>query len=257
MIVLKSREEIEKMRKAGRIVAEVLDMVAREADVGVTTAYLDGLAERLIRERGGRPAFKGYKPDFIRSGPFPATLCTSINSEIVHGIPDERTLKDGDLLSVDTGAELDGYFGDAAVTVLVGRRSRKAKRLAEVTRECLLAAIRMCKPGNHLGDISHTIQTKAESRGYSVVRRFVGHGIGTRMHEDPPVPNYGEPGSGPLLKSGMVLALEPMVNIGGSEVDASPDRWVVRTKDGSLSAHFEHTVAITENGPDILTVLEV
>lgn len=253
MIVLKSAREIGKMRDAGLVVADVLEAVCRIAGVGVTTRELDDAAELLIRERGAVPAFKGYQPEFIRCGPFPATLCTSVNDGIVHGIPDDRPLEDGDLLSIDTGAELDGYFGDAAVTVLVGKASPEAARLREVTRRCLDAAIRVCRPGNRLSDISNAVQTTAESEGFSVVRRFVGHGIGTKMHEDPPVPNYGEPGKGPVLKPGMVIAIEPMVNQGGYEVEASPDQWPVYTKDASLSAHFEHTVAITENGPAVLT----
>lgn len=250
---MKSPREIEKMRLAGRLVADVLEMVADTAAVGVTTKELDERAERMMREGGGVPAFKGYQPEFIKSGPFPATLCTSVNSEVVHGIPDGRPLEEGDLLSVDTGVELDGYFGDAAITIVVGDGSIEARFLADVTRRALEAAIGMCRPGNHLSDVSHAVQEVAESEGYSVVRRFVGHGIGTSMHEDPPISNYGEPGKGPVLKPGMVLAIEPMVNMGTWEVDASPDYWRVCTKDGSLSAHFEHTIAITEGGPDVLT----
>ena len=253
MIILKSPEEIEKMRAAGRLVADALATVVRAAGVGVTTRDLDQRAERLIRKGGGVPAFKGYQPDFIECGPFPATLCTSVNSEVVHGIPDERPLEDGDLLSVDTGAQLEGYFGDAAVTVVVGKGNREAQALADVTRHALEAAIEKCRPGNHLSDVSYAIQEVAESEGCNVVRRFVGHGIGTRMHEDPPIPNYGEPGKGPMLKAGMVLAVEPMVNLGTGKVEASPDRWQVYTKDGSLSAHFEHTIAIGEDGPEVLT----
>lgn len=253
MIILRSPEEMEKMRRAGGLVAEVLDALIRAVGVGVTTRELDETAERMIRDGGGVPAFKGYQPDFIRCGPFPATLCTSINNAVVHGIPDDRPLGDGDLLSIDTGVELDGYFGDAAVSIIVGEGNEEARRLAAVTLGALESAIRKCVPGNRLSDVSHTIQEVVESEGYSVVRKFVGHGIGTRMHEDPPVPNYGGPGNGPALKPGMVLALEPMVNIGTSEVEASPDCWPVYTKDGSLSAHFEHTVAVTGRGPDVLT----
>jgi methionyl aminopeptidase len=254
MIVLKSHREIEKMRVAGRLVGDVLAAVADAAAVGVTTEELDERAEEIIRNSGGIPAFKHYQPDFIKCGPFPATLCTSVNSEVVHGIPDGRPLEEGDLLSVDTGAQVDGYFGDAAITFVIGDGNIEGRLLADATRRALEAAIRMCKPGNHLSDISHAVQELAESEGYSVVRRFVGHGIGTSMHEDPPIPNYGEPEKGPVLKPGMVLAVEPMVNVGTWEVDASPDYWRVCTRDGSLSAHFEHTIAITESGPDVLTV---
>lgn len=253
MIDLKSREQIEKMRAAGRLVAAVLEAVARAAGRGVTTLELDELAEEIIRDAGAVPAFKGYQPEFISCGPFPATLCTSVNSEVVHGIPDDRPLRDGDLLSVDTGVELSGYFGDAAVSIIIGKADPEVVRLVDTTRRALNAAIGMCWPGNRLSDVSHAVQSLAESEGFSVVRRFVGHGIGTSMHEDPPVPNYGEPGNGPQLKPGMVLAIEPMVNIGTHEVVATPDCWQVYTKDGSASAHFEHTVAVTENGPDVLT----
>lgn len=253
MIILKSRREIEKMRQAGRLVRRVLDAVTDMADIGITTRELDEAAERTIRDGGGVPAFKGYRPEFVKCGPFPATLCTSINDEVVHGIPDDRPLEDGDILSIDTGVELEGYFGDAAVSIALGNCSVGVRSLIQVTRNALDAGIGACRPGNRIGDISSAIQTVAESSGFSVVRRFVGHGIGTRMHEDPPVPNYGVPGTGPVLKPGMVLALEPMVNMGSSEVEASADCWRVATRDGSLSAHFEHTVAITESGAEVLT----
>ncbi len=253
MIILKSRREIEKMRQAGRLVRRVLDAVADMADVGITTRELDEAAERMIREGGGVPAFKGYRPEFVKCEPFPASLCTSINDEVVHGIPDDRPLEDGDILSIDTGVELEGYFGDAAVSIALGDCTVDARSLIQVTRNALDAGIGACRPGNRIGDISSAIQTVAETAGFSVVRRFVGHGIGTRMHEDPPVPNYGVPGTGPVLKPGMVLALEPMVNMGSSEVEASAECWRVATRDGSLSAHFEHTVAITESGAEVLT----
>jgi methionyl aminopeptidase len=253
VIILKSAEEIEKMRRAGSLVARVLEAVVEKADVGVTTLELDELAERMIREAGAVPAFKGYQPDFIKCGPYPATLCTSLNSQVVHGIPDERPLEDGDILSIDTGVELDGYFGDAAVSVVVGEAGPEVQKLMDVTKHSLEAAIVMCRPGNRVGDVSHAVQAVVEAEGLNVVRRFVGHGIGTSMHEDPPVPNYGTPGTGPVLKAGMVFALEPMVNMGTYEVEASADCWPVHTADGSLSAHFEHTVAVTEDGPDVLT----
>lgn len=253
MIILKSPAEIEKMRRAGQLVAKVLRAVREKVAVGVTTLELDTMAEKIIRDAGGVPAFKGYLPHFIESGPFPATLCTSVNSEVVHGIPGERPLQEGDLLSIDTGALLDGYYGDAAISVSVGKERPGARKLMEVTEHALEAGIVMCQPGNRMGDLSNAIQSVVEAEGFSVVRSFVGHGIGKEMHEDPPVPNYGARGKGVVLKAGMVLAIEPMVNEGGYEVAASPDSWPVKTKDGSLSAHFEHTVAITENGPDVLT----
>ncbi|MDD5748731.1 MAG: type I methionyl aminopeptidase [Actinomycetota bacterium] len=255
MIVVKSKEEIEKMRKAGRIVAEALDAVTKEAKVKVTTKELDRIAESVITDAGAKPAFRGYKPDFVHCEPFPATICASVNAEVVHGIPNNRQLEEGDLLSIDIGAEIDGYYGDATVSVVIGNGSPLASKLVDVTRQALYSAIRVCRAGRRLSDVSHAIQVVAESQGFSVVKRFVGHGIGTSMHEDPPVPNYGEPGNGPVLKPGMVLALEPMLNEGTSDVIASPERWIVVTKDGKLSAHFEHTVAITEGEPDVLTVL--
>lgn len=254
MIVLKSQEEIEKMRRAGRLVADVLDAVVGMAGVGVTTLELDELAEKMIRDGGAVPAFKGYQPEFIKCGPFPSTLCTSVNSEVVHGIPSDRPLRDGDLLSVDTGVELEGYFGDAAVSIVVGKARPEVRKLMDVTKHALEAGIVVCRPGNRLGDVSQAVQAVVESEGFNVVRRFVGHGIGTRMHEDPPIPNYGTRGTGPVLKAGMVFALEPMVNMGTYDVEASAECWPVHTKDGSLSAHFEHTIAVTEDGPDVLTL---
>lgn len=254
MVILKSKEEIEKMRRAGRIVAEVLGMMRRETKVGVTTLELDSLAEELIRKRGGVPAFKGYEASFVSCGAFPATLCTSVNSEVVHGIPDDRKLEEGDILSIDTGAQLDGYYGDAAISLIVGETVNPvAERLVDVTRAALYKGIENCWPGKHLSDVSHAIQKTAEREGFSVVRRFVGHGIGTKMHEDPPIPNYGEPGTGIKLKAGMVLAVEPMVNEGTYEVIASKNYWEVKTGDGKLSAHYEHTVAVMDDGPEILT----
>jgi methionyl aminopeptidase len=256
VIILKSREEIDKMRRAGKLTGRVLRAVVDKADVGVTTIELDRIAEKMIRDEGAVPAFKGYQPEFVKCGPFPATLCTSINDEVVHGIPDGRPLADGDILSIDTGVEMDGYFGDAAVSIIIGRPDKGATSLVLATRNALDAGINACIAGNRLGDVSSAIQTVAEAAGFSVVRRFVGHGIGRQMHEDPPVPNYGSPGTGPVLKQGMVLALEPMVNIGTSDVEASADCWRVTTRDGARSAHFEHTVAITESGAEVLTVQE-
>ena len=253
MIVFKSSNEIQKMMRAGEIVAEVLSVLEKEADVGVKTGELDRIAEKIIREEGGRPAFKGYKSDFMRGDPFPASVCISVNDVVVHGIPDDYTLTDGDLVSMDTGVELDGYYGDASITVIVGKPTPEALNLVEVTRRSMEAAIEQCFQGNQLSDVSHVIQATAEGAGFSVVRRFVGHGIGRKMHEEPPVPNFGKPGGGPELKPGVVLAIEPMVNQGTSNVMASAEKWPVRTEDGKLSAHFEHTVAITEDGHLVLT----
>lgn len=248
MIELKSPREIAYMRRAGQIVAQVLRQLAQALRPGVTTAELDQLAERLIREAGAEPSFKGYQG-------FPASLCTSINDEVVHGIPSpHRVLREGDLVSLDVGACYNGYHGDSAVTLAVGAVSPEARRLLEVTREALYAGIAAARPGRRLGDIGHAVQQRVEAAGFSVVLDYAGHGIGRAMHEDPQVPNYGRPGTGLRLQPGMVLAIEPMVNAGGHAVQTDPDGWTVRTVDGSLSAHFEHTVLITADGePEILT----
>jgi methionyl aminopeptidase len=248
MIILKSKSEIEKMAIACRIVAEVLDVLVRAARPGLTTLELDALAERGIRTRGGVPAFKGYRG-------FPNTLCVSINEQVVHGIPSKRRLRTGDIIGLDLGAKWEGYYGDAAVTIPVGQIPSEKGCLLATAREALYMGIKEVSPGKHLSDISHTIQRYAETRGYSVVRAFVGHGIGTALHEEPQVPNFGPPGRGPRLKAGMVLAIEPMVNIGVADVEILDDGWTVVTADGQLSAHFEHTVAITDEGPQILTAL--
>jgi methionyl aminopeptidase len=248
MIILKSKSEIEKMAIACRIVAEVLDVLVRAARPGLTTLELDALAERGIRTRGGVPAFKGYRG-------FPNTLCVSINEQVVHGIPSKRRLRMGDIIGLDLGAKWEGYYGDAAVTIPVGQIPSETGCLLATAREALYMGIKEVSPGKHLSDISHTIQRYAETRGYSVVRAFVGHGIGTALHEEPQVPNFGPPGRGPRLKAGMVLAIEPMVNIGVADVEILDDGWTVVTADGQLSAHFEHTVAITDEGPQILTAL--
>ncbi|MBI3327933.1 MAG: type I methionyl aminopeptidase [Nitrospinae bacterium] len=248
MIILKSKDEIEKMRSASRVVAEVLQELRKAVRPGMTTLELDAIAERGIRGRGAIPAFKGYRG-------FPNTLCVSVNEQVVHGIPSKRRLKEGDLVGLDLGAIWEGYYGDAAVTVTVGRAAPEAEDLLTTTREALHAGINQARPGNHLSDISHAIQTYAEARGYSVVRAFVGHGIGTALHEEPQLPNFGPPSRGPRLKAGMVLAIEPMVNIGEAEVEILDDGWTVVTADGQLSAHFEHTIAITERGPEILSVV--
>ncbi len=247
MVYLRDQNEIEAIRHAAQLVAKTLQMLGREARPGVTTGELDRLAERFIRDHGGRPAFKGYRG-------FPASFCPSLNDEVVHGIPGDRRLKEGDVLGLDVGVEMNGYFGDAAITVPVGRISGKATKLLRVTREALMKGIAQARAGNRVGDISHAIQEHAERHGYSVVRALVGHGIGREMHEDPQVPNYGPPDRGPRLMAGQVLAIEPMVNLGGPEVVTQPDGWTVVTKDGSLSAHFEHTVAVGGDGPEILSV---
>ena len=248
MIILKSADEIEKMRAAGKVVAIALTEVAASIVPGkTTTADLDTLAEDVICRHGAIPSFKGYKG-------YPNATCLAINDEVVHGIPGPRRLKEGDIVGVDLGAILDGYHGDSAITVPVGRVSAEADRLIRITREALFAGIRMARVGHHLTDISHAIQEYAEKHGYSVVRDLVGHGIGREMHEDPQVPNFGRPGRGLRLKEGMTLAIEPMVNAGGYQVETMPNRWTIVTKDGSLSAHFEHTVAITKRGPEILTL---
>lgn len=246
MIILKSKSEIDKMRIACRIVAEVLQELVCLARPGVRTLELDAFAERSIRARGAVPAFKGYRG-------FPKTLCVSVNEQVVHGIPSKRRLKEGDIVGLDLGAKWDGYYGDAAMTVPVGNIASITESLLATAREALYLGIKEGSPGRHLSDISHTIQRYAEGQGYSVVRAFVGHGIGTALHEEPQVPNFGPPGRGPRLKVGMVLAIEPMVNIGDADVEILDDGWTVVTADGQLSAHFEHTVAITEAGPEILT----
>lgn len=249
MINIKTEEEIEKMRFANQIVARVLKKLTAMVRQDTTTRELDTMAEEMILKEGARPSFKGYRG-------FPNALCASINEEVVHGIPDDRKLRNGDILSLDLGSEYEGYYGDAAVTCPVGETSEEANRLMRVTRAALYEGIEKCKAGNHLSDISNAIQTRAESEGFSVVTDFVGHGIGTSPHEDPQVPNYGPGGHGPILKKGMVLAIEPMVNAGTWQVNVLKNDWTVVTTDGRLSAHFEHSVAITENGPDILSELE-
>ena len=247
-IILKSPQEIEKMRRANRVVAEILQEVKAAARPGVKTRELDELAVGLLEKRGARSAFKGY------SG-YPAVLCTSVNEEVVHGIPSDRVLKDGDILSLDFGAVCDDYYGDAAITVPVGTIPEEARLLLRVTEEALYKGIEKARPGNHVGDISAAVQRHVESLGFSAVRDFVGHGIGRFMHERPQVPNFGVPGRGVRLKAGMTLAIEPMINAGGYEVVVLDDGWTAVTKDRSLSAHFEHSVAITENGPYILSQL--
>lgn len=247
MVICKSPAELEAMYQAGLIVWGALEQLRAMVRLGVTTKELDQFAEGYCAEHKARPAFKGYRG-------YPGSLCTSINREVVHGIPSaSRKLKEGDILSMDFGVELDGYFADAALTVPVGRITPARERLLRVTRESLEHAIEKVRPGNRLGDISAAVQCWVERNGFSVVREFVGHGIGTRMHEDPQLPNYGAPGQGPRLEEGMTLAIEPMVNSGGPGVKLLDDEWTAVTADGSDSAHFEHTVAVTSNGPWILT----
>jgi methionyl aminopeptidase len=251
MIVCRSAAELEKMRTAGRVVAEVLTELASHVAPGVTTADLDALAEKRIAAAGATPAFKGYHG-------YPATICASINDEVIHGIPSgRRILNEGDIISIDVGAVLDGYFGDSAMTLPVGPVSEEAARLLRTTEESLYKAIELVKPGARVSDIGHAVQKHVEAFGFSVVREFVGHGIGQKMHEEPQVPNYGEPGRGPRLAEGMVLAIEPMVNAGKPAVKVLADGWTAVTRDGTLSAHFEHTVAVTADGAWILTAREV
>lgn len=256
MIEIKTKEEIKKMRKAGKIVAVVLAELEKHIKPGIKTSKLDEIAENLVRKMGGSPAFKGYRPHVYFPREFPATICVSINEEIVHGIPSDRVLKEGDIISVDIGVRVDGFYADAAYTYSVGEISEKAKKLIEVTRIALLKAIAVVKDGVRVGDISYEIQECAESNGFSVIRDFVGHGIGRNLHEEPQIPNFGVRGKGPELKEGMVIAIEPMVSAGSHEVEVLPDTWTAVTKDRSLTAHFEHTVAVTSYGSLLLTSLE-
>jgi len=246
VIVCKSPAEIEKMRASAALVAEVLGELAALVEAGVSTHDLDVVAERLVREAGAEPAFKGYRG-------YPCTLCASVNDQVIHGIPSKHPLAEGDIVSLDMGVKLNGYYGDSAVTVPVGVVSAEAQTLLRVTQEALEKGIAQVRLGGRVSDIGHAIQTHVEGHGFSVVREFVGHGIGTSLHEDPQIANYGNPGSGPRLAEGMTLAIEPMVNVGRPHVKTLSDGWTAVTKDGSLSAHFEHTVAVTKNGPLVLT----
>jgi len=247
MIKLKSAAEIARMREAGRILAQVMEQVRQHIRPGVTTAELDALAEELIRQRGAIPSFKGYRG-------FPATACISVNEEVVHGIPGPRVLREGDIVSLDMGTIWQGYQADMAITVGVGEISPEARRLIEVTQEALQAAIAQAHPGKRLGDISWAIQRTAERHGYNVVREYTSHGIGREMHEDPQILNFGRPGRGIRLRRGMTFALEPMLTMGDWHTRVLDDGWTVVTADGKLSAHFEHTIAIGENGPEVLTL---
>lgn len=246
MIVRKRPEELDKMRRAGRVVGETLQICRESVRAGMTTGELDAIAEREIRARGGIPSFKGYRG-------FPASLCTSLNNEIVHGIPGDTVIKEGDLVKIDCGAIVEGFHGDSACTVAIGDVSPDAVKLMEATERSLWAGIAEAKKGNRVGDIGAAVQTVAEGAGFSVVREYVGHGVGRALHEDPPIPNYGTTGKGLKLEVGLVIAIEPMINLGHYDTRLLPDGWTVVTADGSLSAHFEHTIAITEDGPEVLT----
>jgi methionyl aminopeptidase len=247
MIVCRSKSEIDKLRRVNQLVATILAALRRMAVPGVTTQELDAFAEAQVRAAGAEPAFKGYHG-------YPATVCVSVNEQVVHGIPSSRKMIDGDVLSIDMGAKLDGFYGDCAVTVPVGRVGAEAERLLRVTNEALFLGIEAVRPGARVSDIGAAVQAHVEANGFSVVREFVGHGIGTELHEEPQIANYGEPGRGPRMVEGMVFAIEPMVNMGRPAVKVLGDGWTAVTRDGSLSAHFEHTVAVTKDGPDVLTV---
>jgi methionyl aminopeptidase len=247
VIVLKSPREIERMRAAGRILSEVKERLKATVRAGISTQQIDAEVEAFIFSQGARSAFKGYRG-------FPATVCTSINEEVVHGIPSpSRKLREGDIIGLDLGCIVDGYYADCAITLAVGRIPPRVQELLDVTRESLDKAIVQCRVGNRLGDVSHAVQSHCESHGFSVVRSFVGHGIGRALHEEPQVPNFGDPGRGVMLKVGMALAIEPMVTMGGADVRLLADGWTAITVDGSLAAHFEDTIAITANGPEVLT----
>lgn len=254
MIILKSRTEIDVLRKASRIVAEIIAEVKAHVRPGVSTEELDDVAEALTLKKGATPAFKGY---VVGGRAFPKTICASINDEVVHGIPSKRRLlREGDIVGLDFGVVYQGYYGDAAETVAVGKVSPAAQRLIDVTRDALAAGIEAIKPGRHVTDISAAVQDVAQGAGYSIVREFVGHGVGRKLHEDPQVPNYRSGARGPRLEPGLVLAIEPMVNAGAAEVYVKSDGWTAATRDGSLSAHFEHSVAVTPDGPYILSSLQ-
>lgn len=246
MIIRKSSDEIDAMARAGRVVVETLALIGEAIQPGVTTRGLDEIADEYIRSQGGTPTFKGYRG-------FPASICASPNSMVVHGIPGAYALADGDVISIDVGVTLDGFVADSAYTFAVGTTDDDTQRLLDVCEEALAAGIAQASPGNHVGDISAAVQRVTESAGFSVVRSLVGHGVGRSMHEEPQIPNYGEPGRGPKLSTGMTLAIEPMITAGGPDVYVADDRWSIYTDDGSVAAHFEHTVAVTDDGPRILT----
>lgn len=249
MIIGKSQKEIEKMRAAGQLVGRVLRELRRMVGPGVTTLEINDAADRMIRDAGAYPTFKGYNG-------FPYSICASVNEQVVHGFPSKYELQEGDIFSIDVGATLNGFVGDTAATIAVGRISDDLLKLIRVTEECLQLAIDKCRIGNHVGDIGYVVQQHAEAQGYSVVREFVGHGIGRKMHEDPQIPNYGKPGKGPKIKKGYVFAVEPMINLGSQHTKILKDGWTVVTVDGRPSAHVEHTIAITEAGPEVLTLVK-
>jgi methionyl aminopeptidase len=253
MILRKSAAELDVMQRAGGIVADTLALLGEQIRPGTITAELDRTADEYIRSRGGVPSFKGYQGPY----PYPASICASLNDVIVHGIPGEEALADGDILSVDVGVTYEGFVADAAYTFTVGEVDSDVERLLEACEAALWAGIEKARAGAHLSDISHAVQTATEEAGFSVVRSLVGHGVGRDMHEDPQIPNFGEPGRGPMLASGMTLAIEPMITAGGADVVVRDDRWTIATRDGSLAAHFEHTVAVTEGEPRILTAAPV
>jgi methionyl aminopeptidase len=247
VIILKSPDEVEKMRKAGQIVARTIERLVQAVSPGMTTAHLDTLAEQTMRSMGAVPSFKGYRG-------FPGTICTSLNEQVVHGIPGKRAIKEGDILKLDVGAVWEGYHADSAISMFVGEPpSDVAEKLVRVTEESLEAGIAMLQPGGRLSDVGHVVEQVVEGAGFSCVREYAGHGVGRALHEDPQVPNYGEPGRGPVIRPGLVVAIEPMVNVGGWRTRLLADRWTVVTADKSLSAHFEHTIAVTEDGPEVLT----
>jgi methionyl aminopeptidase len=249
MIIGKSRKEIDKMRGAGQLVGGVLRELRKMAQPGITTLEINDAADKMIRDGGAYPTFKGYNG-------FPYSICASINEQVVHGFPSRYELKEGDIFSIDVGATLEGFVGDTATTVPIGKVSDDLLKLIRVAEESLQLAIDKCRAGNHLGDIGHVVQQHAESHGYSVVRDYVGHGIGRRMHEDPQIPNYGKPGKGPKIRTGYVFAVEPMINIGSHHTKTLADGWTVVTVDGKPSAHVEHTIAVTEEGPEVLTLVK-
>lgn len=249
MVIRKNNGELERMREAGLIVAETLHDLRGMVEPGITTLELNAYAEQKIRGRGAYPTFLGYRG-------FSGSICASVNEEVVHGIPSKRKLREGDIIKIDCGATLNGFVGDAAITVPVGKISNEVERLVNTTRESLFRAVEMMVEGNRLYDVSHAVQRFVEEQRFTIVREFCGHGIGQLMHEDPQVPNYGRPGTGPRLKPGWVLAIEPMVNLGRHQVKMEADGWTVKTQDGLPSSHFEHTIAVTENGPQVLTALD-
>jgi methionyl aminopeptidase len=249
MIIGKSQKEIEKMRRAGQLVGTVLRELRRMVAPGMTTLEVNDAADRMIRDAGAYPTFKGYNG-------YPFSICASVNEQVVHGFPSQYELKEGDIFSIDVGATLEGFVGDTATTIPVGQVSDELLKLIQVTEESLRLAIDKCREGNHIGDIGFAVQTHAEAHGYSIVRDYVGHGIGRRMHEDPQIPNYGSPGKGPKIKKGYVLAVEPMINLGSHHTKTLKDGWTVVTVDGRPSAHVEHTIAVTEEGPEVLTLIK-